>query len=270
MSTWVCVYSMCMCVSDRQDRSSLYIAGNWLPCSCFILKWEKLFKRDTVWWRMSVYVCVRERVNLSVCVFVSKCVCLYLCVCLCVLLFKKTRPGCWNREISAMVTRSLHLKRSAHMVLKHNVWRGSEGWADPCGWSVKWGKRQGDSCSDSRGVKRWKKATEARTEPKCWSKCWTERSVVSDQTEKKKRFYHLLWFWGVWGCWEDRHPTVYMPAPAAHTWCIFGGPQGAATHSPLLLPPEHWEDLLNPSLCTTPEHRHTQICHTCIHIRNQK
>lgn len=72
------------------------------------------------------------------------------------------------------------------------------------------------------------------------------------------RAYHPLWFGAEWGCWEGRHPSVCTPAPAAHRPCIFGEPRGAATRSPLLLPPEHWGDLLNPSRCTTPG-QHTQI-----------
>lgn len=41
-------------------------------------------------------------VSLSVYVFVSVCVSA-VCVCACVSLFKKTRPGCWHSEKSAMV-----------------------------------------------------------------------------------------------------------------------------------------------------------------------
>lgn len=182
-------------------------------------------------------------------------------VCACVLLFKKTGPGCWHPEESAVDiseeigTHVTHSHTHIHSVFSMSgQWRGSEGWVECRGWSVKWG-REAAGCADSRGVKRWKTATEVRGRQKCWTSGCTERSVI--RPRHRETSYHLLWFWAGSGRWGGCHPSVCTPAPAARTSCIFGDPRGAPSRSPLHLPPEHWGDLLSPSHCTTPGHRHT-------------
>lgn len=145
----------------------------------------------------------------NVTLFDRRWVCVHVCLSLCVLFRVFYYSKNQTRLLASWkVMPWLHLKISAHMVHTnthiHSVfsmsgqWRGSEGWAEPSAWSVKWGK-EAVGCADSIGVKRWKTATEVRRRQKCTTNYWTERSAIRPETEREGS-YHLLWFWAVWGC----------------------------------------------------------------------
>lgn len=161
------------------------------------------------------------RLRLAVCVLLIVVVRVCVCQCACVLLIKKIRPGGILKSLQW-----LHLKRSARM-LHTNTYI-----YNLLSMLLRWDEGKNDE------------------------QCAGEKGQRSDR--EWERSYHLLWFWAVWGCLGGRHPSVCTPAPAARTSCLFGEPQGALTHFPLHLPPEHWGDLLSPSHRTTPIRRHTE------------
>lgn len=183
------------------------------------------------------------------------CECVWLCVCVwesfftcaCVSLFKETRPGCWHPEKSVMVV--------SEGICTHGPHTNTHSYTT-CSRSLGCGRGlSGELYPVDVGGKR----------AKCRTNCWTERSVI--RARHSETSYRPLWFWAVRGRSVGRHPSECMPAPAAHTRCIFWDHWGSASHSPLLLPPEHWGDLLSPSRCKSPGHRHANMhkCHKCNH-----
>lgn len=110
-------------------------------------------------------------------------------------------------------------------------------------------------CVVERRVEGKKNATEVR-KPRALSKA--PRRKVRDPSELE-RSYRLLWSGAVGGCSGGRHPSVWTPAPAAHTPHISEDPQVAPMYFPLRLPPE-WRVLRqSPSHCTSP-------VQTCQHV----